>query len=71
METILFVETILSEGAIRLRDRNEYGVTVTVFQGINGKAVHIITSDPSIPKRSIRSYLTQLGMSDIADGLLA
>lgn len=71
MDSLLFIEIILSQGARFLREHVEDGIVVGTFEGPSRKAVHIITSEDFIPKRTIRGYLRQLGMEDLEPGLFA
>ena len=65
METHLFKELILSEGATLVSHFSDKGIITERYQGINHRIVIIQTTDEYITQQTCRDYLIQLGLSDV------
>jgi hypothetical protein len=70
LDSKLFEEIILSEGAMHLYSCNRSDFNNKYFTGPSGKKVLICLEDEDIPFSTIKGYLTQLGMEDLIDRLL-
>lgn len=62
MDTNLFLEIILSEGALLLNHQSSDGVIIEFYLGINGRRVPILVSDEFTTRATINELLRLLGM---------
>ena len=71
IDTHLFIEVILSEGANELYNNDKHGIKNKYFSGRNNIGrVLICVEDEHIPYSTARGILEQLGFNDIIDSLL-
>lgn len=70
LDSRLFEEIILSEGATHLYSCNRSDFNNKFYTGPSGKKVLICLEDDDIPYSTIKGYLLQLGLEDLIDRLL-
>lgn len=69
IDTHLFIDIIISEGATLMYHQDYDGVNTEVYTGPSGKKALICIEDEEITKRVASGYLKQLGMPDLIDRL--
>lgn len=69
LDTHLFLEIILSEGAELLYSSNNYDTSVEYYTGPSGSRVLICVSDEEISANTCKFYLDQLGLARLIDRL--
>lgn len=70
LDSHLFEEIIISEGATELYSSNTHGINNKYYTGPSGKKVLVCLEDEHIPYITLAGYLMQLGMEDLIDRLL-
>jgi hypothetical protein len=69
IDTHLFIDIIVSEGAILIFHDVVSGETIEHYTARSGKRVIICTSDEYMTRPTATAYLGQLGLTDLIDRL--
>lgn len=67
IDTHLFIDIILSEGVMLLREITIEDDIIGYYHGINGRKVQICTSDEFITHMTAKAHLIQLGLASLID----
>lgn len=67
IDTHLFIDIIVSEGAQFLSDESINGDVIEYYHGLNGRKIPICVSDEFITSNVAKGYLFQLGLASLID----